>query len=78
MALEGIRRPCKGDWRAHFDPEIVAQALAVYLPEALATFSLDTGRVAAGQTVVVEGNDGYSLGVYGLMPLAYAGLLSAR
>ena len=78
MALEGIRRPCKGDWRAHFDPEIVSQVLAVYQPETPRPFSLDTGRVAAGQTVVVEGNDGYSLGVYGLMPLAYAGLLSVR
>jgi len=56
----------------------VAQALAVYQPEAPRTFSLDTGRVAADQTVVVEVNDGHSLGVYGLMPLAYARFLSAR
>ena len=78
MALEGIRRSCKGDWRAHFDPEIVSQALAVYQSEAPRTFSLDTGRVTAGQTVEVEVNDGYSLGAYGLIPLAYAGFLSAR
>ena len=78
MALEGIRRSCKGDWRAHFDPEIVAQALAVYQPETPRPFSLDTGRVAAGQTVVVEGNDGYSLSVCGLITLAYVGFLSAR
>ena len=78
MVLEGIRRPCKGDWRAHFDPEIVAQALAVYQSEAPRTFSLDTGRVTAGQTVEVEVNDGYSLSVCGPIPLAYAGFLSAR
>jgi hypothetical protein len=57
---------------------VVAQALAAYLPEAPAAFSLDIGLTAAGQTVVVEVNDGHSLGAYGLMPLAYAKFLSAR
>ena len=71
-------RPYKGDWRAHFDPAVVAQALAAYLPEAPAAFSLDIGLTATGQTVVVEVNDGHSLGAYGLMPLAYAKFLSAR
>ena len=68
----------KGDWRAHFDPRVVEQALAAYLPEAPAAFSLDIGCTAAGKTVVVEVNDGYALGSYGLMPLAYAKFLSAR
>jgi hypothetical protein len=71
-------RPYKGDWRAHFDPDVVVQALAAYLPEAPAAFALDIGLTAAGQTVVVEVNDGHSLGSYGLMPLAYAKFLSAR
>ena len=71
-------RPYKGDWRAHFDPAVVEAALAAYLPEAPAAFSLDVGRTAAGATVVVEVNDGYALGAYGLMPLAYAKFLSAR
>ena len=71
-------RPYKGDWRAHFDPAVVAQALAAYLPEAPAAFALDIGVTAAGKTVVVEVNDGHSLGSYGLMPLAYAKFLSAR
>ena len=48
------------------------------MPEAPAAFSLDVGLTAAGVTVVVEVNDGYALGAYGLMPLAYAKLLSAR
>ena len=71
-------RPYKGDWRAHFDSAVVAQALAAYLPEAPAAFSLDVGCTAAGKTVVVEVNDGHSLGAYGLMPLAYARFLSVR
>ena len=71
-------RPYKGDWRAHFDPAVVEQALAAYVPEAPAAFALDVGRTAAGATLVVEVNDGHSLGSYGLMPLAYAKFLSAR
>jgi hypothetical protein len=71
-------RPYKGDWRAHFDPAVVDAALAAYAPEAPAAFSLDVGCTATGATVVVEVNDGYALGAYGLMPLAYAKFLSAR
>lgn len=41
-------------------------------------FSLDMGRTAAGATVVVEVNDGYALGAYGLAPTAYAKFWSVR
>ncbi|HEX8655934.1 MAG TPA: ATP-grasp domain-containing protein [Hymenobacter sp.] len=71
-------RPYKGDWRAHFDPTVVEQALAAYAPEAPAAFALDVGCTATRATLVVEVNDGHSLGAYGLMPLAYAKFLSAR
>jgi hypothetical protein len=71
-------RPYKGDWRAHFDPAVVEAALAAYLPTAPASFALDVGLAATGATLVVEVNDGHSLGAYGLMPLAYAKFLSAR
>ncbi|WP_310392551.1 ATP-grasp domain-containing protein [Hymenobacter sp.] len=71
-------RPYKGDWRAHFDPAVVEQVLAAYAPEAPAAFALDVGRTAAGATLVVEVNDGHSLGAYGLMSLAYAKFLAAR
>lgn len=57
---------------------MVKTALAAYLPEAPATFSLDVGVTEAGATLVVEVNDGYALGAYGLMLLAYAKFLSAR
>lgn len=71
-------RPYKGDWRAHFDHHVIEQALASYLPEAPAAFALDVAVTNTSQTVVVEVNDGYALGAYGLMPLAYAKFLSAR
>ena len=53
-------------------------APAAYLLEAPAAFSLDIGLTVAGQAVVVEVNDGHSLGAYGLMPLANARFLLAR
>lgn len=71
-------RPYTGDWRTHFDPAVVEAALAAYLPEAPAAFALDVGVAATGATLVVEVNDGYALGAYGLTPLAYANFLSAR
>ena len=71
-------RPYKGDWHHYFDPKVLEQALAAYLPEAPVAFSLDVGRTATETTLVVEVNDGYSLGAYGSMPLLYAKFLSAR
>jgi len=41
-------------------------------------YALDLGVTAGGATLLVEVNDGYSLGSYGLGPAAYANLLSAR
>ena len=46
--------------------------------EAPAAYALDVGLTKDGKTVIVEVNDGYSLGGYGLDPLLYAKLLSAR
>lgn len=71
-------RHYRGDWRVHFDARLAEQAVAAYAPEAPAGYSLDVGRTADGRTLLVEVNDGYSLGAYGLAPLSYAKLLSAR
>ncbi len=71
-------RHYRGDWRAHFDARVAEQAVAAYAPEAPAGYSLDVGRTADGRTLLVEVNDGYSLGAYGLTPLSYAKLLAAR
>ncbi|UYZ64121.1 ATP-grasp domain-containing protein [Hymenobacter weizhouensis] len=70
-------RHYRGDWRVHFDARVVEQAVAAYA-DAPAGYSLDVGLTDDGRTVVVEVNDGYSLGAYGLTPLSYAKLLSAR
>ena len=39
---------------------------------------MDFGVTAQGQTVMIEVNDGYALGSYGLFYPRYAQLLSAR
>jgi hypothetical protein len=67
----------RGDWRAHFDPAVVEAAVAAYhtAPHA---YALDIGLTNRGATLVIEVNEGYSVGSYGLPPLRYAKFLSAR
>ena len=40
--------------------------------------SMDWGTTGDGRTLLIEVNDGYSLGNYGLMPTLYANLLASR
>lgn len=41
-------------------------------------YAMDFGVTADGRTVVVEVNDGYAIGAYGLQPVQYANLIQAR
>ncbi|WP_341839705.1 ATP-grasp domain-containing protein [Chitinophaga caseinilytica] len=70
-------RRYRGDWRLHFDPAVIENALHSY-HNAPKAFALDFGVTDKGETLLVEANDGYSLGAYGLPALDYAKLLSAR
>ncbi len=70
-------RPYKGNWRLHFDYQIIENAVKAF-QSAPAAYALDFGLNSKGETLLVEANDGYSLGCYGLFPLDYAKLLSAR
>lgn len=70
-------RPYKGNWRSHFDPRVIEEAVQ-HWPEKPRGCALDFGVDAQGRTVLVEVNDGFALGAYGLPPLLYARLLSAR
>jgi hypothetical protein len=60
------------------DWSVLDEALRRMGAEAPAGYAIDLGVTADGRTCVVEVNDGYSLGCYGLAPLAYARLLDAR
>ncbi len=67
----------KGDFRLPVDFAPVEEALKSWdaLPRGC---SMDWGVTAEGRTLLIEVNDGYSLGCYGLQPIAYANLLASR
>lgn len=67
----------KGDWRIQPSIDTIEQAVAAYR-SAPQGYAIDFGIDASGQTLLVEVNDGYGLGNYGLRPPAYAELLAAR
>lgn len=66
-----------GDFRLTPDFAAIDAAVAAYT-DAPAGCSLDFAVTAEGKTVLIEVNDGYALGAYGLNPMLYAGLLAAR
>ncbi|MDO4280124.1 MAG: ATP-grasp domain-containing protein, partial [Peptococcaceae bacterium] len=70
-------RPYTGDWRVHYDANVIESAVGAYT-EAPNGYALDFGQTADGRTLLVEANDGYALGSYGLYYADYAKLLSAR
>lgn len=70
-------RPYKGDWRVHYDPVIIEECVSKFLT-APAGYSIDFGVTEDGRTLLIEVNDGYALGSYGLICVNYAKLLSAR
>lgn len=67
----------KGDWGVAPDRTTIERAVYAYKssPRGL---SMDFGVTDDGRTVLVECNDGYALGNYGLPNPLYAGLLEAR
>lgn len=70
-------RPYHGDWRLGFDAAAIEDAVAAY-EDAPSGYGLDIGVTSDGRTLLVEVNDGYALGSYGLQSNLYAQLLSAR
>ncbi len=70
-------RHYRGDWRNHFDSNTIESAVSDY-QSAPAGFAIDFGLTDDGRTLIVEVNDGFSIGSYGLNELDYARLLAAR
>lgn len=70
-------RPYKGDWRVYFDSEVIEQAVRDFTT-APKGYGIDFGVTDDGRTLLIEVNDGYALGSYGLYYPDYAKLLSAR
>lgn len=71
----------KGDFRVSPDWSVVQEAIQAYT-EQPASFTMDVGPVlqhdGTYKTHIVEVNDGYAMGGYGLFPTQYAKMISAR
>lgn len=70
-------RPYRGDWRKHYDYHVIENAVQEYT-SAPAGYGIDFGTTVDGRTLLIEVNDGYALGNYGLYYPEYTKLLSAR
>lgn len=70
-------RPYKGDPLVFPEPDRVRAAIAAHM-DAPAGYALDVGVTEDGRTLLVEVNDGYAIGAYGLSPARYAALIDAR
>ena len=74
--LKGIKHYL-GDIRVFPDMKVVDAAIKAYTKQP-AGYSIDFGITSDGRTLLVEANDGYSLGNYGLEPSLYSTLLAKR
>ena len=70
-------RKYKGNPFISADEKIVEKAIATF-ENPPAGYSMDFGITDDGRCLVIEVNDGYALGSYGLFPTLYAKLISAR
>ncbi len=70
-------RRYRGDWSLSFDP-VVLKRIVNRFASAPQGYSIDIGLTDDRRTLLIEINDGYALGYYGLNSLDYAKLLSAR
>jgi hypothetical protein len=74
--LVGIKH-YQGDFRVFPDIDIVDCAVTAYT-SAPAGYSIDFGVTSDGRTLLIECNDGWSLGNYGLDDSTYSTLLATR
>lgn len=70
-------RPYKGDWKVHYDPNVIENAIKAYTTAPNA-YGIDFGVTSNGETLLVEVNEGYALGCYGLFPDIYTKLIITR
>ena len=77
--IVGIRH-YRGDADVPLDRQQVEEAISQFEAsgEATAGYGIDFGVLATGQTALVEVNDGYALGSYGLEDDLYTDLIIAR
>ena len=69
--------PYTGDYHTQFNPSVIDEAISCWKDAPIA-YGLDIGVTSDGRTLVVEVNDGYALGNYGLSPLKSINFHKAR
>jgi hypothetical protein len=72
----GVRH-YKGDWRCNYDFKVIESAVKTFKDSPNA-YALDFGLTNDGRLLVVEANEGYSIGSYGLFYVDYAKLIATR
>ena len=70
-------RPYRGDYHLHYNAAVIDSAVAAWADSPVA-YGLDIGVTDDGRTLVVEVNDGFALGNYGLFPISSALFSEAR
>ena len=70
-------RNYKGDFKIQPNFNIIERCIEDYKNKP-AAFTIDFGVTDDGRTLLIEVNDGYAFGTYGLSPLNVAKMLSAR
>lgn len=70
----GVRH-YKGDWRCSYDSKVIERAVRAF-KDAPHAYALDFGLTKDGRFLVVEANEGYSIGSYGLFYVDYAKLIA--
>lgn len=67
----------RGDPFVYPDPNVVRAMITAYA-DAPVAYGLDVGVLDTGQTILVEVNDSFALGAYGLAPILYARMIRDR
>ncbi len=67
-----------GSWRVFPDPIVIDDMVSKVNPIMPVSYSVDVGVLQDGTTALVECNDGYALGNYGVEPKEYAAMIRDR
>jgi hypothetical protein len=67
----------RGDWSKAPDRKTIENAISAWKSQPVA-WTLDVGVISDGRTLLVEVNDGYSIGNYGMKATSYARMIEAR
>ena len=67
----------KGDFKIHPDYTVIHKAIDT-IKKPLVAYSIDFGVTNQGETFLIECNDSFSLGAYGIKPRLYVQMIKAR